>query len=66
MCCHPEGPGQAGELGREFVKFNKQKHKALHLGRNSSGQQYMLGADQVESSSAEEEVLMDSQLTTNQ
>jgi len=41
------------------MKFNKWKCKALHVGRDSSMQQYLLEADQLESSSAEKEVLVD-------
>jgi len=35
------------------MKFKKDKYKALYLGRSNPRQQYMLGATQLESSSAE-------------
>ena len=39
---------------RNLMKFNKVKHKALHLGRNNPMLQYALGADQLENSSTEQ------------
>jgi len=38
---------------RSFMKSSKGKFKVLHLGRNKPMHQYMLGATQLESSSAE-------------
>jgi len=32
---------------RSIMKFNKGKHKVLHLGRNSTMHQYMLGIAQL-------------------
>ncbi|KAK4807033.1 hypothetical protein QYF61_000362 [Mycteria americana] len=42
--------------GRSLVRFSKGKCKVLHLGRNNPMHQYMLGADQFESSFAEKDV----------
>ena len=39
------------------VNFNKGKCKVLHLGKNSSRHQYMLGATQLESSLAEKDLV---------
>ena len=50
------------------MKFNKDKCRVLHLGRNSLIHQYRLGADLLESSSAENDlrVLMESGVTMSQ
>ncbi|KAK4830515.1 hypothetical protein QYF61_011457 [Mycteria americana] len=53
---------------RKIIKFNKGKCKVLHVGRNNSMHQYMLGAAKPESSLAEKDlgVLMDNKLNMSQ
>ncbi|KAK4806812.1 hypothetical protein QYF61_005608, partial [Mycteria americana] len=41
---------------KSLMKFNKEKGKVLHLGKNNPTHQYMLGATQLESSLAEKDL----------
>ena len=52
---------------RSLMKVNKEKCKALHLGRNNSTHHYMLEATQLESSFVEKDlgVLVDTMLNTS-
>lgn len=53
-CCHPEGPGQAGEMGRqEHHEVQQEELQSPAPGRNNPTHQHMLGATQLESSFAE-------------
>ena len=53
---------------RNLIKFNKDKCRVRHLGRNNPMHQYRLGADLLESTSVETElgVLVDDKLTMSQ
>jgi len=53
---------------RNLIKFSKGKCGLLHLGRNNPMHQYRLGADLLESSSAERDLgaLVDDRLTMSQ
>ncbi|GAB0183557.1 hypothetical protein GRJ2_000821000 [Grus japonensis] len=53
---------------RKLMKFSKVKCKVLHVGRSSPRHQYMLEADQLESSLAEKDlvVLLDTRLNMSQ
>lgn len=67
MCCYPEGPQQAGEMGQqEFPQI--QLGEILHLRKDNPMHQCVLWATQLESSSAEKDlgVLVDARLDMSQ
>lgn len=55
--CHSEGPQEAREIGNQELMNFKGKCKVLHLEENSPMQQYRPGADWLESSSAEKDLV---------
>lgn len=60
-------PGQAGELEREvLMKFNTGKCRVLHVEKNNPRHQYSLGADQLESSLVEKDLVVVNKLPTSQ
>ena len=64
--CHPEGPGQAGEVGHANLKeFNKAKGKILHMGPGNPKHKHRLGKKWIESNPEEKDlgVLVDGKLT---
>ncbi|PKU46434.1 hypothetical protein llap_3283 [Limosa lapponica baueri] len=69
FCCHSRDLNRLMDWAeRNHTKFNKGKCKALHLGMNNPMHQYMLGANQLETSSAEKDlgILLDTKLTMSQ
>lgn len=57
LCCHPEGSGQAGKMGRqEPHEVQQGECKIVQVGRNSTGCQHVLVAAQLESSLAEKDL----------
>ncbi|KAK4826607.1 hypothetical protein QYF61_010407 [Mycteria americana] len=68
-CFMEEGPGQTGNWAeRNLMMFNEGKYQDLRLGRNNPMHQHTVGAKRLESSSAEEHlvVLVDSKLMASQ
>ena len=67
--CHPEGPGQAGEVGHaNLMEFNKAKGKVLPMGQGNPKYKHRLGEKWMESSSKEKDlgVSVDGKLTVSQ
>ena len=54
---HPEGPGQAGEVGHaNLMEFNKAKGKVLPMSRGSPKHKSRLGKERMESSPKEKDL----------
>ena len=67
--CHPEGPGQAGEVGHaKLMEFNEAKGKVLPMGQGNPKHKYRLGEEWIGSSPAEKNlgVVVDGKLTVSQ